>query len=978
MKKLIILLNLFLTIFSFAQTNISGAISSDTTWSLANSPYIITGNTVVFSNSILTIEPGVVIKFNNDVQLRVQGSLIAKGNKNNNIIFTSNNSTPQKGAWQEINLEFNASFIFEYVTVEYASNALRYNYVKSSSIKNSIFQFNNSAIKVDPGRSQWPIYIDHTKFLNNDKGIANYHDEVNLTNCEFKNNRIGAELVESKINLCLFEGNTEIGLDGHTSTISNSTFLSNNIGLKQSFSGGNESSVMKGNTIKNNEIGLKITGNNPTATFSNNTLCNNSKYNVENTSKFSGQNLSNNCWCTSDIDEIEKTIFHGIDNINYGIVIFSNISTGCPDTTIDVPPTLADKFVSTDEDTIINIALNAIDPDSNQITYKLVSPPSNGNISIINNIVTYIPFLNFNGNDSFTVTASDDQFTSAPATISVKVEAINDSPIAYNDSIQINEGETITALQNGEISLLHNDTDVDDNSLTPILVTNPSHGELTLNSNGTFLYKHDGSNTVSDSFTYKINDGNLDSNIATVNIIIKPLNNNIPSDIILSNNSVKENVSSMKIGEFTTIDLDLPSDSHKFELINGIGDDNNNLFTISNNSLFNIISFDYENKKSASIRVKVTDENNQSYEKIFNINIVNINDINITYESYNSYCSSERGSGSITITSVNDTTGNLTYNWSATNGGKIPSGQEKNKNLTNLSNGTYNLSLSDDNYTYTQNFYINLIPQYDKLSICYVSSDFSQKTKNRIFLNNKDNFNIDVYEILRETSTTNVYNRIGLITPTENSFLDDTSDNTSQSYNYKVRLIDKCGNYSPSTNSHKTILLQSSISINKTVNLSWSHYKGIDFSTYTIYRNKNQEGYEEIASVSSNSNSFNDINANTSDNNYEYYISINTNNCSTKINNRNNFTEIKSNYQSLGNIDYSKQIFVYPIPTNDILNIKLPSTISSIRCEIYNTIGQMVMKTEKTSFTIKNLPSSTYFIKIITSKGIITKSFIKQ
>jgi hypothetical protein len=50
------------SIFGFAVTNISGIIFSDTTWTLAASPYIVTGNFLVNSGITLTIEPGVIIK----------------------------------------------------------------------------------------------------------------------------------------------------------------------------------------------------------------------------------------------------------------------------------------------------------------------------------------------------------------------------------------------------------------------------------------------------------------------------------------------------------------------------------------------------------------------------------------------------------------------------------------------------------------------------------------------------------------------------------------------------------------------------------------------------------------------------------------------------------------------------------------------------------------------------------------------------
>lgn len=417
-------------------------------------------------------------------------------------------------------------------------------------------------------------------------------------------------------------------------------------------------------------------------------------------------------------------------------------------------------------------------------------------------------------------------------------------------------------------------------------------------------------------------------------------------------------------------------------MVNGVGDDDNEFFYIENNNLKNNIPFDYETQKELSIRVKVTDHNNQSFEKKLVIDIINVNDISIEHEVSDSFCNENMGNGSIIITNIYNTSGLLEYNWYATNGGKVPSGQEKNKNLTNLSSGTYKLLLSDDNFVYTETFNINLIPQYDEFNICYVSSDNVDKTKNRIYLSNQGAYNVDMYEILRESNISNVYNVIGTIASTEDSFLDDTSNNLSQSYKYKVRAIDNCGNTTSNSVFHKTILLQSSIAVNGTVNLNWSNYEGTNFNTYDIYRSTNKEKFQIINSVSVSSNSFNDITANITDNNYEYYISIKTEGCLNGMLEKksNNFTEIKSNYQNVeSSLSLKDSILsVYPNPTDANLNIKLNFGIKFIKAELYNSIGQKVMESKDTSFSIKKLPSSTYFIKIYTSKGVRVKSFIKN
>ena len=96
----------------------------------------------------------------------------------------------------------------------------------------------------------------------------------------------------------------------------------------------------------------------------------------------------------------------------------------------------------------------------------------------------------------------------------------NTAPIAVNDSYSVNENGTL----NGS-SVLDNDTDIDGGPLTAILVSGPANASsFTFNPDGTFSYVHNGSETTTDSFTYKANDGILDSNIATVTITVNPVN----------------------------------------------------------------------------------------------------------------------------------------------------------------------------------------------------------------------------------------------------------------------------------------------------------------------------------------------------------------------------------------------------------------------------------------------------------------------
>ena len=70
-------------------TTVSGTITVNTTWTLANSPYLVTDTVTVNPGIILTIEPGVVVKFYAGKNLVINGALTAIGTTENRIIFTS-------------------------------------------------------------------------------------------------------------------------------------------------------------------------------------------------------------------------------------------------------------------------------------------------------------------------------------------------------------------------------------------------------------------------------------------------------------------------------------------------------------------------------------------------------------------------------------------------------------------------------------------------------------------------------------------------------------------------------------------------------------------------------------------------------------------------------------------------------------------------------------------------------------------------
>ena len=105
MKKIFILF-VFVAMASIAySTDVSGTIGANTTWDLAGSPYIVTGDITVNNGVTLTVNAGVQVKFNSGRRMNVWGILNA-----NSATFTSNQGVPAPNDWLYIQVG-NASWV---------------------------------------------------------------------------------------------------------------------------------------------------------------------------------------------------------------------------------------------------------------------------------------------------------------------------------------------------------------------------------------------------------------------------------------------------------------------------------------------------------------------------------------------------------------------------------------------------------------------------------------------------------------------------------------------------------------------------------------------------------------------------------------------------------------------------------------------------------------------------------------------------
>ena len=185
------------------------------------------------------------------------------------------------------------------------------------------------------------------------------------------------------------------------------------------------------------------------------------------------------------------------------------------------PPVADDQSVTANTADPTEITLTATDPEGNALTYAIVSQPQSGTITDLNEdtgSLVYTSDAGFTGKDSFTFKANDGTVDSNTATVTITVNQVNDPPVAEKQSVTANAADPT------EITLKA--TDPQGNALTYALVSEPQSGTITdLNEDtGSLVYTSDAGFTGKDSFTFKANDGTVDSNTATVTITVNQVN----------------------------------------------------------------------------------------------------------------------------------------------------------------------------------------------------------------------------------------------------------------------------------------------------------------------------------------------------------------------------------------------------------------------------------------------------------------------
>lgn len=185
-------------------------------------------------------------------------------------------------------------------------------------------------------------------------------------------------------------------------------------------------------------------------------------------------------------------------------------------------PVANPQSVTTDEDTPKVITLTGSDIEGSTLTFSIVGNPTKGTLSGTPPNIGYVPNANATGQDSFTFKVNDGSLDSPPAAVTITINSLNDAPVAIADTYTVNEDNPLVVAAPG---VLANDSDVDvDSVLTAVLVSSPSHGSVDFKADGSFAYVPSTDFNGTDSFTYRVSDGVLDSGPVIVTITVTSVN----------------------------------------------------------------------------------------------------------------------------------------------------------------------------------------------------------------------------------------------------------------------------------------------------------------------------------------------------------------------------------------------------------------------------------------------------------------------
>jgi hypothetical protein len=169
---------------------------------------------------------------------------------------------------------------------------------------------------------------------------------------------------------------------------------------------------------------------------------------------------------------------------------------------------------------LVGVLANDDNPDNASLTAVLADNTSDGVVSLASDGSFIYDPAGFTGQTSFTYRVNDGTRLTDPILVRL---VINSAPVAVDDSYDLSEDTPlVTTILTGVVA---NDIDAQAQDILSVtLVDAPVHGELAMNPDGSFTYVPAENYFGTDQFTYRVSDGIDPSNLATVQLTIRSVN----------------------------------------------------------------------------------------------------------------------------------------------------------------------------------------------------------------------------------------------------------------------------------------------------------------------------------------------------------------------------------------------------------------------------------------------------------------------
>ena len=212
--------------------------------------------------------------------------------------------------------------------------------------------------------------------------------------------------------------------------------------------------------------------------------------------------------------------WNGIDSIRFIVSDGSSLTdTGKVIFTVNAvndAPVADSQNVATNEDTPMSIVLRAVDVDSSNgdiLSYYILQNPLHGSLNT-NNLpsIIYKPDANYNGSDTIRFLVIDGGGERDTGVVSIKINAVNDAPVADSQNVATQEDTPMSIVLNG--------SDIENTNLAYHILQNPLHGSLDTSNLPSIIYKPDANYNGSDVFRFIVVDEGGLKDTGLVSIIV--------------------------------------------------------------------------------------------------------------------------------------------------------------------------------------------------------------------------------------------------------------------------------------------------------------------------------------------------------------------------------------------------------------------------------------------------------------------------